>query len=106
MTESAALKAAREQRERSEKKAREARKAVRIAQMKRHVARKAKGVRIPIERAAPAPDPTYDPPLSVLAHDGGSESGAITYSNDGRSVTIDLPPGAVRAMTKIPKGAR
>jgi len=55
MTETAALKAAREQRERSEKKAREARKAVRIAQMKRHVARKAKGVGVEIKRAAPGP---------------------------------------------------
>ena len=35
---------------------------------------------------------------SVLAHDGGSESGAVT---------IPLPPGAVDFLTKIPKrGAR
>jgi len=40
----------------------------------------------------------FDPPLSVLAQDGGSESGAVT---------IALPPGAVDFLTKIPKrGAR
>ena len=40
---------------------------------------------------------------SVLAHDGGSESGAVKYSKDRRSATMALPRGAVGALTKIRK---
>ena len=73
MTESAALKAARQKAEKSTEAAEKARKAVRIAQMKRHVARKAKGVGVEIKRAAPGPGPRgYSLVKYLEDHDGGS----------------------------------